>query len=133
MASRFTFNSESMVFEEVKKHSNDYFDIGMISFLPRECLLADGENLGDKSPYDKEEESDLDEEEENEDNENTAFFDETKKTIERCVKNKFPISSAIMEFKSLKSAYNMDYSECIEGSFPHLLDTILEMEGDNAG
>lgn len=71
MASRFTFNSETMVFEEVKKHQNNFFDIGMISFLPREWLLVDGEYLGDKIPYENEEESDLDEEEEYEDNDNT--------------------------------------------------------------
>ena len=37
MGSRFTFNPDTMQFEEIKKFENEYFEIGMISFLPREC------------------------------------------------------------------------------------------------
>ena len=59
-----------------------------------------------------------------EDNEKSAFINETKKTIDRCVKNKFPISNAIMEMKSLKMTYNMDYQDCVEAFIPVLLDLI---------
>ena len=37
MASRFSFNSETLSFEEYKKFENELFDIGLISYLPREC------------------------------------------------------------------------------------------------
>lgn len=125
MASRFTFNPDSMQFEEIKKFDNDYFDIGLMSFLPRECQLSEDEMLGAGNPYGKDEESDFEEdEEEDEVNDMIAFEKETKQTLERCIKNKFPISNAIMEMKSLKMTYNMGYSECVEASFPILLGHI---------
>jgi hypothetical protein len=37
MASRFSFNSETLSFEEFKKFDNELFDVGLISYLPREC------------------------------------------------------------------------------------------------
>jgi hypothetical protein len=39
-----------------------------------------------------------------------------------------------MEVKNLKMTYNMEYSDCIESSFPVLLDIISQLEGsDDAG
>jgi hypothetical protein len=37
MGSRYSFNSETLAFEEFKKFDNDYFDVGLIAYLPREC------------------------------------------------------------------------------------------------
>lgn len=50
------------------------------------------------------------------------------------MKNKFSIQNAVMEVKNLKMTYNMDYADCIEASYPVLLDLIGQMEGaeDNA-
>jgi hypothetical protein len=130
MASRFTFNPDSMHFEEIKKFDNQYFDVGLIAYLPRECQLTEDEVLGAGNPYVKEEESDFEEDEdENDENEVIAFQKETTQTLERCIKNKFPISNAIMEMKSLKMTYNMGYSECVEAFFPVLLGNIGKMEG----
>ena len=85
MGSRFTFNSESLQYEEHKKFNNDFFDIGLIAYLPRECQLNDTELLGSQSPYLNDEESDFEEDdEEEEENERIAFLNETKKTLERC-------------------------------------------------
>lgn len=136
MASRFTFNPDSMLFEEVKKFDNEFFDIGLISFLPRECQLNEDEMLGAGNPYAKEDESDFEEDdEEDEENDMIAFEKETRQTLDRCIKNKFPISNAIMEMKSLKMTYNMGYSECVEAFFPVLFSHIANMDGsadDNA-
>lgn len=83
--------------------------------------------LGAAGPYAKEEESDFDEDDEDiEENERIAFENETKKTLERCVKNKFAISNAIMEVKNLKMTYNMEYSDCVEASFPVLMDIVSQ-------
>lgn len=111
MASRYTFNTETLVFEEVKKFNNDLFDIGLISYLPRECQLKEDELLGATNIYEREDESDLENNDDDleEENDKLAFFNETKKTLERCYKNQFPISNAIMEMKSLKMTYNMEY------------------------
>jgi hypothetical protein len=48
--------------------------------LPRECQLDDNELLGTQSPYLIEDEN----EDQGEENERIAFFNETKKTLERC-------------------------------------------------
>lgn len=136
MASRYTFNSETLVFEEVKKFDNPLFEVGLVSYLPRECQLEENEMLGAQGPYLKEEESDFEEDEdEEEENERIAFDNETQKTLERCIKNRFPMSNAIMEMKSLKMTYNMEYSDCVEASFPVVLSQIAQMEGssDDAG
>ena len=102
----------------------------MIAYLPRECQLNDNELLGSKTPYENEEESDFEDEDDEEgENERNAFFNETKKTLERCYQNKFTISSAIMEMKSLKMTYNMEHAECVEAAFPVLLGIIASMEG----
>lgn len=86
--------------------------------------------LGDGNMYEKEEDSDFEEdEEEDEESDRLAFENETKMTLERCVKNKFSISNAIMEIKNLKMTYNMDYSDCVEASFPVLLGIVSNMEG----
>lgn len=37
MVSKYTFNSETLKFEEVKKSESDLFDVGVIAYLPREC------------------------------------------------------------------------------------------------
>ena len=75
--------------------------------------------LGGQNPYGNEEESDFEEDDdEDEVNDMLAFEKETKQTLERCIKNKFPISNAVMEMKSLKMTYNMGYSECVEAFFP---------------
>jgi hypothetical protein len=130
MASRFTFNSDTLVFEEIKKFENPLFEIGLISYLPRECQIAEDELLGAQSPYSKEEESDFEEDDEEDgENERIAFEKETKQTLDRCVKNKFPISNAIMEMKSLKMTYNMEYADCVEASFPVILSQVAAMEG----
>jgi hypothetical protein len=130
MASRFTFNPDTMQFEEIKKFDNEFFDIGLMSFLPRECQLTEDEILGAGNPYAKEEESDFEDDEEDDgDNEVMAFEKETKQTLERCIKNKFPISNAIMEMKSLKMTYNMGYSECVEAFFPIIFGHISSLEG----
>ena len=72
----------------------------------------------------------MDEEENDvEENERIAFANEMKKTLDRCIKNKFPISNAIMEVKSLKMTYNMEYSECVEAFYPVLFDNISNIEG----
>ena len=101
-----------------------------MSFLPRECQLSEDEMLGAGNPYANEEESDLEDEDDEDDvNDMIAFEKETRQTLERCIKNKFPISNAIMEMKSLKMTYNMGYSECVEAFFPVLLGHISQMEG----
>lgn len=83
------------------------------------------EHLGEPNPYEKEEESDFDEDEDEvDDNERLAFDNEVAKTLDRCVKNKFNVSNAIMEVKNLKMTYNMEYSDCVESSFPVLMDII---------
>ncbi len=51
MVSKFTFNAESMSFEKVKNFTHELFDIGVISYLPRECQLAENELLGYGNPY----------------------------------------------------------------------------------
>ncbi len=85
MASRYSFNSETLTFEEYKKFDNEFFDVGLIAYLPRECQLDYNELLGTQSPYLIEDESDFEEDEDQgEENERIAFFNETKKTLERC-------------------------------------------------
>jgi hypothetical protein len=37
MISRYTFNAETMAFEEVKKSQSELLDVGVVSYLPREC------------------------------------------------------------------------------------------------
>ncbi len=37
MASRYSFNSETLTFEEYKKFDNEIFEIGLVAYLPREC------------------------------------------------------------------------------------------------
>lgn len=59
-------------------------------------------------------------------NDRQIFFTEVRHTIERCLHNQFPITNAIMEVKSLKMSYNMDYSDCLEAFIPPLFDTIKE-------
>jgi translation initiation factor eIF-2B subunit epsilon len=135
MASRYTFNSESMVFEKTKEASSELFENGVISYIPRECQLTKGEYLGDANPFNEDEDSDFEEDEEgDEENDREEFLKEVKSTLERCVKNKFSIQNAVMEVKNLKMTYNMDYSDCIEASYPVLLDLIGLQEGsdDNA-
>jgi hypothetical protein len=79
MASRFTFNPDSMQFEEIKKFENELFDVGLISFLPRECQLTEDEVLGAGNPYGKEEESDFEaDDDEEEENDMIAFEKETR-------------------------------------------------------
>ena len=125
MASRYSFNSETLSFEEFKKFGNELFDIGLIAYLPRECQLNDNELLGSNKPYEDEEESEFEDDDDLEDeNERNTFFNETKKTLERCHQNKFTISSAIMEMKSLKMTYNMEHADCVEAFFPVLLGII---------
>lgn len=86
--------------------------------------------LGGQNPYANEDESDFEEDDdEDEVNDMLAFEKETKQTLERCIKNKFPISNAVMEMKSLKMTYNMGYSECVEAFFPVLFGHISLMEG----
>lgn len=51
----------------------------------------------------------------------------------RCIKNKFSISNAVMEVKNLKMTYNMDYTDCVEASFPTLMDIIAQAEGSDEG
>jgi hypothetical protein len=81
--------------------------------------------LGAGNPYTNEDESDLEDEDDEDDvNDMIAFEKETRQTLERCIKNKFPISNATMEMKSLKMTYNMGYSECVEAFFPVLLGHI---------
>ena len=130
MASRYSFNSETLQFEEFKKFENELFDVGLISYIPRECQLSESELLGSQSPYINEEESDFEEDDDHEEeNERIAFLNETKKTLERCHQNKFTIASAIMEMKSLKMTYNMEHAECVEAFFPVLMGIIAQMEG----
>jgi hypothetical protein len=43
MASKFTFSSETLKFEEAKTASNEFFEVGVISYLPRECILKESE------------------------------------------------------------------------------------------
>jgi translation initiation factor eIF-2B subunit epsilon len=125
MVSRYTYNSDTQAYEKTKQPESEIFKVGAIAYLPRESQLEETEMLGSKGPYEHEEESDIDEEEEDQDeNERIAFENETRKTLERCVKNKFNVSNAIMEVKNLKMTYNMEYSECVEASFPVLMDII---------
>lgn len=86
--------------------------------------------LGAGNLYEGLEDSDFEEDDEDyDDNDRIEFEKEAKRTLERCIKNKFSIANAIMEVKNLKMTYNMDYSDCIEASYPVLLNTINEMEG----
>ena len=130
MASRYSFNSETLQFEEYKKFENELFDVGLISYIPRECQLSQSELLGSQSPYVNDEESDFeDEDDHEEENERIAFLNETKKTLERCHQNKFTVASAIMEMKSLKMTYNMEHAECVEAFFPVLMGIVAQIEG----
>lgn len=130
MASKYTFNSESLAFEKSKVTSSDLFENGVISYIPRECQLGKGENLGDPKPFDDEEDSDFeDDDDADEENDREEFRREVRHTLDRCVKNKFSIQNAIMEVKNLKMTYNMDYPDCIEASYPVLLDLVGQMEG----
>ena len=63
MASKYTFNSENQSFEEGEVTDNGFFEVGLISYLPRECLLKQNETLGSESPYKNEEESDFEDDE----------------------------------------------------------------------
>lgn len=82
--------------------------------------------IGSPNPYDNEVESDFEDADDDmiEENERQIFNSEVKHTIERCVSSKFPINNAIMEVKSLKMSYNMEYSDCIEAFISPLFDTI---------
>lgn len=125
MASKYTFNSESLAFEKSKVTSSDLFENGVISYIPRECQLGKGENLGDPKPFDNEEDSDFEDDDDgDEENDREEFRREVRHTLDRCVKNKFSIQNAIMEVKNLKMTYNMDYPDCIEASYPVLLDLV---------
>lgn len=88
--------------------------------------------LGAGNLYEGDEDSDFeDDEEDYDDNDKMEFEKEAKRTLERCIKNKFSIANAVMEIKNLKMTFNMDYSDCIEASYPVLLGTINEMEGSD--
>jgi hypothetical protein len=128
MISRYTYDSEKLTFVEAKNPQSDLFEVGVNSYLPRECQLKESELLGSGNPYDNDGESDLDEEDDDmmEENERQAFNNEVRQTIDRCVTSHFPISNAIMEVKSLKMTYNMDHSDCLEAFIPPLFDTIKE-------
>ena len=43
--------TRTIEFEEIKKFDNEFFDIGLMSFLPRECQLTEDEILGAGNPY----------------------------------------------------------------------------------
>ena len=37
MVSKYTFNTDTMSFEKAKVAENELFEVGVISYLPREC------------------------------------------------------------------------------------------------
>lgn len=130
--SKFTYNSDTLEFEKVKKFDELLFENAVISYIPRECKLQQCELLGQGNVYANDEDSDLDEDDDDEeDNDREMFEKETKDTLERCVKNKFSISNASMEVKNLKMTYNMEYSDCVEASFPVLMGIIAQSEGSD--
>ena len=43
MASKFTYSSESLKFEEAKTVSTEFFEVGVISYLPRDSLIKESE------------------------------------------------------------------------------------------
>ena len=51
MASKFTYNSENQQFEEAEPKDLELFEVGVISYLPRDCHLKQSELLGSDSPY----------------------------------------------------------------------------------
>ena len=116
-----------MTFIEADSPS-DLFEVGVKAYLPREYQLKDNEMIGADNPNDKEVESDLEDndEDEIEESERQQFLVEVGHTIERCLTNKFPVSNAIMEMKSLKMSFNMNNAECIEAVLSPLLDTVRE-------
>lgn len=122
VASRYTYDSDESKF--VKGETNTtFFEEGMISYLPRECLLKDYEQLGGQ-PFKEEEESDLEDADDydDEDTQKEAFNNEIRKAIVRCASQNFPINNLVMEIKSLKMSDNMKYSDCVEAVIPPLLD-----------
>ena len=67
-----------MAFEEAKQPNEELFEIGLISYLPRECILKENELIGAGNPYDNEVESDFEDIDEDveEENERNAFNNE---------------------------------------------------------
>ena len=82
--------------------------------------------MGSRRVYEEEEESDLEEDQDESDDDGIKekFNKEVKETIDRCIKDKFPISNVLMEIRSLKLSDNMSYSDCVEAIIPALLEFI---------
>lgn len=51
MASRFTYDNSVSKFVEAKQPDTDHFEVGVISYLPRECILKPEELLGANTLY----------------------------------------------------------------------------------
>eukprot|EP00347_Sterkiella_histriomuscorum_P009530 403340855 len=124
MVSKYTYNSKTLKFEESEKNQSEIFEVGCISYLPRECQLKEDEIIGSKHQQEDEESDFEDEEDHEEQKSNEAFLNEVKKTIERTTDDQ--ISNAVTEVKSLRMSYNKDQSDCIEAFIPPLLDKITE-------
>lgn len=126
IASKYTFNSQSNTFEKAQDVNEQYFEKGVISYIPRDSQLRPDELIGAKNGAWDDVESDLDESDEDEDNnaDKQIFMKETRETMEKIIKNNFPKENALMEVKSLKMSYNMSYADCVEAVVGPILDII---------
>ena len=130
ICSLYTYNADKEEFEEAQasEYNTDYFEKGLIPYVPREAILKESEWLGAGSPF-HEEESDLEEQSDEELNDPLADF--TKELEDLFLNflqkqgqkpgNQF-MKSLNMEIKSLRLTNNVNSTDVVNKTFNLIMD-----------
>lgn len=133
ICSLYTFNADEEKFGEAQasEYNTDYFEKGLIPYVPREAILKESEMLGAGCPF-QEEESDLEEQSDDELEDPLAdFTKELDDLFQNFLQkqgqspgNQF-MKSLIMEIKSLRLTNNINSTDVVNKTFNMVMDSVL--------